>query len=347
MPIPQGLLAFGAGSSAFGGGGGYPGFGGGFGSVLGALSQGQQLQSQRRDQQLQNILDIARFEQEIRSAEQKQAQALSQQQAAGALRQEIPDHLRTLFDVDQATAIDRAFPETPDPTSLQRNLQGAGLEPGTQQYQQAILDAVTKRRQGETAGFKVPSGYQLANPNDMASGVIPIPGGPADPSNPKNFSGEQRKAAGFAVRLENAQDSLLAMEDVGFNPASLSESLRGITGRSTMTEEGRAYRDFQNEFIRAILRKESGAAITEEERESYAAYFPQFGDGQSDILRKAQIRDQLIQGVINESGGAFGAMATQDAAKQQGYSKEDLEFTAKKHGMTVQQVLQALGGGVR
>lgn len=111
--MPAGLAAF------SGAGYGRPGFMGAFGGGLEAFGQAQADQSAASDRQLQGILDIARMQQQIRGAEleeaerrKAQAAALAQQGQAEELRMQLPRQYQELFDVDRATAIARAFPET-------------------------------------------------------------------------------------------------------------------------------------------------------------------------------------------------------------------------------------------
>ncbi|MGI9451948.1 MAG: hypothetical protein ACR2QH_15100 [Geminicoccaceae bacterium] len=63
------------------------------------------------------MLQIAKFEQEVRAAEAAQAQRQQQAREAAELRRQMPPELQELFDVDQPTAIARRFPEPPKPGS--------------------------------------------------------------------------------------------------------------------------------------------------------------------------------------------------------------------------------------
>lgn len=187
---------------------------------------------------------------------------------------------------------------TPDILQL---VEAAGLEP-TEENVQRMAEAQAART---IEAPKAPNGYQF---KADGTGVEPIQGGPADPLNPKNFTGEQRKVAGFHNRAAGVNEKILNMEAGGFSPVSLEEKARGMGGRMTMSDEGKAYQDLQNEFIRVVLRKDTGAAVTEGERAEYARYFPEFGDGPDDLARKAEIRGDVIQGLRDEAGGALEAL---------------------------------------
>jgi hypothetical protein len=123
------MYALPAGMTAFLGAGQAPGFGGAFGGALQAFGEQEQAQSNHSDQQFENMLRFARLNEHVRAVEAEreqqrqlqaqaraeQAQALAQQGQAEELRGQLPKHLRDLFDVDQKTAIARAYPEAPKP----------------------------------------------------------------------------------------------------------------------------------------------------------------------------------------------------------------------------------------
>lgn len=180
-----------------------------------------------------------------------------------------------------------------------RALEEVGAEPTLEN-----LERLSTARAAKTIEApKPPSGYQFTDPNNPAAGLSPIKGGPADPDNPKNRTGEQRKAENFHSRAMAAQEKIGAMEAAGFNPADpMARAGEAIGGRFMMSDDAKAYRDYQDEFVRVILRKDTGAAVTADERAEYSNYFPQLGDSAEDVARKAQIRDQVIQGIATEAG---------------------------------------------
>lgn len=236
--MPAGLLGFlGAGSGVQQSGG----FGGALGGALQAFGNASAAQSQGRDRELQGLLDIARLQQEIKGAESKEQerrqaaqQAAKQQQAQQAYVQQLPQELQALGgfapNVVANQQAQAAFAEPQQPTTLQRNLQAAGLQPGSPEYQQVVMDTLTKRRQGEAGSFKVPANHQLKNPDDPSKGVIPIPGSPADP---KTMTTEQRNKAASAQKTHR-----LLTGQIGDYAKSLSKGipLRG-TGRDKIATQ--------------------------------------------------------------------------------------------------------------
>ena len=59
-------------------------------------------------------------------------------------------------------------------------------------------------------------------------------------------------------------------------------------------------------FVAALLRKESGAAIAESEyRDAYKQYFPQLGDSAETILTKQNAREAVIRNMVGAAGDAL------------------------------------------
>lgn len=69
------------------------------------------------------------------------------------------------------------------------------------------------------------------------------------------------------------------------------------------TEDFKKYEQAKRNFINAVLRKESGAAIAESEFESAnKQYFPQIGDTPDVIAQKAATRKQVTERMLNNAG---------------------------------------------
>ncbi len=122
------------------------------------------------------------------------------------------------------------------------------------------------------------------------------------------------KASGFAKRAVNAEQSYSKVNDIGprsligevmFNtfPNALN-SLPASVGNSL---DRQSADQAQREFIAAVLRYDSGAAIPDPEFISAAKiYFPAPGDGADVIKQKAQARRVAIDGLRDASGVMAG-----------------------------------------
>ena len=117
---------------------------------------------------------------------------------------------------------------------------------------------------------------------------------------PTKPTGEEIKASGFAARMESVS-SLLDKLEAGANKPFISQAQFLIgelpSGKflqsKSMTPEQQQYATAAREWIRAKLRKESGAAIPAEEmQEEYETYFPMPSDTPQRIKLKRDLRKQ-------------------------------------------------------
>jgi hypothetical protein len=112
----------------------------------------------------------------------------------------------------------------------------------------------------------------------------------------------------YAPRLQTADQtingltaSITKMPTVAF---AIGQKLPSYLQGSTLQQ----YNQAKNNFVSAVLRQESGAAISDSERASYEKqYFPQPGDSADTIAQKAQNRAQVIQSYIKDAGPAYSA----------------------------------------
>lgn len=169
---------------------------------------------------------------------------------------------------------------------------------------------------GKTAGEKPPMGYRRTTEGNLEF----IPGGPADPAvKPKGrdkYTEGQSKSANFGQMMTEAE-ALIGDQasPIGFW-GGLRESLAPEAINNQMrTPEYQKYKQAADQWIRAKLRKESGATITPEESEGeFRTFFPQPGDAPEVVEQKKLARQQAIQGMIAESGGAYGQLMGTPAA---------------------------------
>jgi hypothetical protein len=161
------------------------------------------------------------------------------------------------------------------------------------------------------AAGKIPTGYRASADGSMAF----IPGGPADPNSGNKPPTEyQAKAAGFGARAEQA-DKIITSLNGEYSPAAVNSKtsigstplvggmLGGITNKFVLSSKDQKAEQAQRDFINAVLRQESGAAIAASEFDNAAKqYFNQPGDGPDVIAQKDQNRKLAVQGFKNSSG---------------------------------------------
>jgi hypothetical protein len=117
------------------------------------------------------------------------------------------------------------------------------------------------------------------------------------------FNATESQAAGFAGRMNDASSVIDQFEaQEGFR---VPEFLWSRPTR-TLPAEWQQYRQAGENWIRANLRRESGAVIGEEEMAAeFRVYFPQPGDSPEVIRQKARARQRAEQSMIAQSRGAY------------------------------------------
>ena len=117
----------------------------------------------------------------------------------------------------------------------------------------------------------------------------------ANGTDTKDLTVDQSKARGFAVNAENANNILNTST---YKPGIFSFSLPN----RLQTEERQSFEQGARAFVNSVLRRESGATITDSEfNNKYKELIPVAGDSQAVIEQKVQARAAAVQS-LNESG---------------------------------------------
>ena len=158
---------------------------------------------------------------------------------------------------------------------------------------------------------KTPSGDLVQTANGWE--FVPkgqIPKGAPVVKKPESPSGEESNAAGFLVRMKDATKLLDTFEEKG-KPSVLTSSVSGVPlvggylERNAQTKEQQQYKNAALAWIRAKLRKESGAAIgADEARQEYENYFPVVGDTPEVIAQKRSLRQSAMDEMRLATGKA-------------------------------------------
>lgn len=163
---------------------------------------------------------------------------------------------------------------------------------------------------GSSADFKVPAGYMLTADG---TGVVPIPGGPKDlaanPPADKPLNEAQGNAVLFGARAGEADKVLGTVTDYSPMKIDIARGAEKVPGgraaANTMLLSGNEQKvdQAQRDFINAILRKESGAAISQGEFDNARKqYFPEPGDSAAVRQQKAANRQIAIKGLAEIAG---------------------------------------------
>jgi len=161
-------------------------------------------------------------------------------------------------------------------------------------------------------------GLMAFNPRTLQ--MTPVMGADGKPvtKTPKPTETETN-AAGFASRMvaaNNITSKLATGQQPKFGEAVLGaipligDKIPEVipTGIGGLSAERRQYLQAANNFIRANLRKESGAAIGADEwTAEFVNYFPQYNDDEQTIKNKAIFRNILTQNMVAAGGKSYKA----------------------------------------
>jgi hypothetical protein len=166
---------------------------------------------------------------------------------------------------------------------------------------------------GATEIRETPEGFAYV-PKAPGGAAMPVMG--AGGQQLKGVSGGkptegETNAAGFAQRMELAQ-SIIGSLPAGSQPGAMTRTLEaipflgGVAARSGQSADTQRFDQAAQDWIRAKLRKESGAAIgVDEARQEYATYFPMVGDTAEKIAQKAEARRVVTLGMQKAAGKAY------------------------------------------
>lgn len=235
---------------------------------------------------LQNVVDDQTsqlLEQERRTYEEDQA---SIEEVKNAVNTALTSGAATSADISQLTD-----PSLDDATrlSLAQSIVSRGAT------EDRDLDIAQQRAairaSGASAALNEQKLAQAAEEVDK-TGISPVTGKP--------FTVDQSNSGTFSVRMEAAMEDMDSVEEL-FSP-TLGEYLPN----KLKSDERKRVEQAETNFITAVLRKESGAAIGQDEKdEARKVYIPRSGDDEEVLAQKRQARVAALQGMINASGGAY------------------------------------------
>jgi len=119
--------------------------------------------------------------------------------------------------------------------------------------------------------------------------------------------GEAGKVAGYANRMLLNEGILRDVFAKGYQ-VNVGDIVAENVGFGTIgvTDEGKEFYNASRNWVAAVLRRESGAAISAKEyADGLAQYFPRLGDSSEVRLQKQALRESVTRGFVNESGDAF------------------------------------------
>jgi hypothetical protein len=174
----------------------------------------------------------------------------------------------------------------------------------TARAQEAVVNAAIQkaRETGTSQIVQTPEGYARVNPR---SGAVEMIEGPSGRLQPKPTT-EESRAASFADGIQQAHERATALENKGVGPTPLTQAAQKVPfGNYLLPAEQQQYHQAILQFAQNLLRKESGAAISQSEYDmTNKTYFPQPGDGPEVIKQKQQARQGVLERVQREGARA-------------------------------------------
>jgi hypothetical protein len=134
----------------------------------------------------------------------------------------------------------------------------------------------------------------------------------------KNIPQNVFAAATFGTRLEDANKQMGNLMGEGkYDPTSVTNSVIGtVSPEFLKPQDMKLMEQAQRNFINAVLRRESGSAISASEFDSgNKQYFPQPGDGPDVLAEKARNRNVAIAGLKAEGAKALPKLNSQLAGQ--------------------------------
>lgn len=170
---------------------------------------------------------------------------------------------------------------------------------------------ITERGNNTRAGIAADATTEAARARAAAAGQKPATEG-------------ERLSSGYAQRMIEATKYIDKFEESG-KPGYISETARALPGiggpasRIAMTKEQQQFRQGQEDWVRAKLRKESGAVIGDQEMQrEIEAYFPMPGDEPETIQQKRAARSVAIDAMRTNAGAALPEQYRQAAQQPAG-----------------------------
>lgn len=148
---------------------------------------------------------------------------------------------------------------------------------------------------------------------------------------------EQAKAQQFAMNASQA-NNLLASVD--YDPG-LVES--GLVPNALKSSERQQFEQASRAFVNAVLRRESGATITDDEfNNKFRELIPQAGDSKEVKEQKAQARKTAIEGILGATSAGFQLPSGQQTPSLTPQQYETIR--AKYPGLSDEQINKIMSG---
>jgi hypothetical protein len=232
----------------------------------------------------------------------------------------------------------QSFARSQSPDSIANN--------ATAMRGQNMVDSRSREATAATMGkpFEVtgPDGQPMLVQQDRSGKITPVQGfGPK--AGAATLNKEQSDALTFGSRMKVADKIMQDMAAQGVDRGSVIKgalesvplvggALGGVANATVASDKQQQVEQAQRDFVNAVLRRESGAAISSGEFDSAAKqYFPRVGDSAAVIQQKAQNRQLATRGLM-AAVPASQRNLLDTAAAAPGGVPADIAAILSKHG---------------
>jgi hypothetical protein len=162
-----------------------------------------------------------------------------------------------------------------------------------------------------------------AAPPAAQPGMIPI-----TPPKPQQMTEGQANAALYADRMRKADTIIQSVGSAGLDvKGKLLEKVPFGAGNFMQEDNYQLYEQARRDFINAVLRRESGAVISDAEFENAERqYFPRPGDSPVVLKQKADNRQTAIDGISRAAGNTYKPSAPSGGGPKPGTIEEGYRF---------------------
>jgi hypothetical protein len=151
----------------------------------------------------------------------------------------------------------------------------------------------------------------------------------------------QAKASQFATRMEAAENTLKGgLSDQALGLSGAAQQVAGgvpVIGSALQSGDYQKYDQAKRQFVTALLRQESGAAISKSEFERYdKEMFPQPGDKPEVIAQKAETRKLAVEEMKRAAGPGYKPHAPAETVgkpKEATPDRSAIEAEMKRRGL--------------
>lgn len=153
-------------------------------------------------------------------------------------------------------------------------------------------------------------------------------------SGKQKLSDTEQKNAIFGARMQQAQIQFEDLRGKGYKREDAAEAAGTILPNWARSSESQQHEQAKRNFLTAVLRRESGAKISEDEMESAEKqYFPAFGDSEDTIEQKRRNRE-LAKDLMLAGAGPAQILAQTRAAELSGSTPEAPKAISERDELT-------------